>query len=95
MSEKTLQEEIENTVDSQEDLDEAYKTKAQMKDELSDVLSGMNRNDLMQAYQSVVSTPEAPVAPVEPVDPVSPLSPCLVKCTDKLSAAEKVFLDAM
>tara|TARA_Y100000593_G_scaffold93907_1_gene190567 strand:+ start:27998 stop:29317 length:1320 start_codon:yes stop_codon:yes gene_type:complete len=61
MSEKTLQEEIENTIDSQEDLDEAYKTKAQMKDELSDVLSGMNRNDLMQAYQSVVSTPEAPV----------------------------------
>ena len=65
--ETTLQEELDKILqantdvesgEEDQDLEEGYKTKAQMKDELSDVLSGMNRNDLISTYQNIVATPE-------------------------------------
>lgn len=72
--EATLQEELDQILqanvdvessEEEQDLDEGYKTKAQMKDELTDVLSGMKRNDLVSTYQNIVAQPEGPVTETE------------------------------
>lgn len=77
--ETTLQEELDQIIqansdvessEEEQDLEESYKTKAQMKDELSDVLSGMNRNDLISTYQNIVATPEESITEPEGEDVV-------------------------